>query len=110
MQASTPNTSGDKRSGRFDHMAGLDAVGAYNDAFGLTVLKRSNGLQVGVEASFVDIVRMANVVANHWFLPADLTLSGHFYSSPSIESYLHNTKHWNIYYLYFIVKNFNQSR
>lgn len=78
MQASTPNTSGDKRSGRFDHMAGLDAVGAYNDAFGLTVLKCSNRLQIGVEASFVNIVRMANIVANHWFLPANLTFFGHF--------------------------------
>ena len=81
MQASTPNTSGDKRSGRFDHMAGLDAVGAYNDAFGLTVLKRSNGLQIGVEASFVDIVRMADIVANHRFFATDLTLFGHFQGS-----------------------------
>ena len=87
-------------------MAGFDAVGAYHHAFGLTVLKRPNRLKIGVEASFVDIVRMANVVANHWFFTADLTFFGHFYNSPSIESYLRNTKHRNLYYLNFIVKDF----
>ena len=87
-------------------MAGFDAVGAYHHAFGLTVLKRPNRLKIGVEASFVDIVRMAVVVANHWFFSADLTFFGHFYNSPSIESYLRNTKHRNLYYLIFIVKDF----
>jgi hypothetical protein len=87
-------------------MAGFDAVGTYHHAFGLTVLKRPNRLKIGVEASFVDIMRMANVVANHRFFPTDLTFSGHFYNSPSIESYLRNTKHGNLYYLNFIVKDF----
>jgi hypothetical protein len=59
-------------------MARFDAAGAYDHAFGLTVLKRPNRLQIGVEASFVDIVGMADVVANHWFFPADLTHFGHF--------------------------------
>jgi hypothetical protein len=70
--------SGDQFSGGFDHMAGFNAAGTYHHAFGLTVLKRPNRLKIRVEASFVDIMRMANVAANHWFFSTDLTFSGHF--------------------------------
>jgi hypothetical protein len=59
-------------------VAGFDAIRAYQHALGLTILECPNRLEVGVEASFVDIVRMADIVANHRFFATDLTLLGHF--------------------------------
>ena len=64
-------------SGRLDHEPGFNAAGADHHAFGLTVVKRTDRLQVRVEAPFIDIVRMADMAAHHWFFAANFTLLGH---------------------------------
>jgi len=62
-------------------MAGLDAAGAYINLFYLAVVKGSDPLQVGIETAIVEVVSMADIVSNHWFLSAYFTLFGHSYFS-----------------------------
>jgi hypothetical protein len=54
-------------------VAGFDTAGAYDHAFGLAFVKRPNRLQVGIKASLVNVMGMADVIAHHRFFPADLT-------------------------------------
>jgi len=62
-------------------MARFDAAGAYINLFYLTLIKRSDPLQVGIETAFVDVVGMADIVPNHWFFSAYFTFFGHAYFS-----------------------------
>jgi hypothetical protein len=62
-------------------MARFDAAGAHINLFYLTLIKSSDPLQVGIETAFVNVVGMADIVSNHWFLPAYFTLFGHSYFS-----------------------------
>ena len=62
-------------------MASFDTAGAYINLFYLTLIKRSDLLQVGIETAFVDVVGMADIVSNHWFFPAYFTFFGHAYFS-----------------------------
>jgi hypothetical protein len=64
--------------GRFDDMPRFDAAGANNPSFGTSPLKGPHGLEVGVKTTLVDIMRMADMVADHWFFAADFTFLSHF--------------------------------
>jgi len=62
-------------------MPSFDAAGADINLFYLSFIKRSDLLQVGVETAFVDVMGMADIVANHWFFPAYFTFFGHAHFS-----------------------------
>jgi hypothetical protein len=59
------------------HPAGLEASRAYHHGFGAAFGKRTDSLEVGVEAAFGDIVGMADVAAHHGFFPANSAHLGH---------------------------------
>ncbi len=60
--------------GGFSNFAGLDATGAHINFSDATLFNhRTDSLKVWVESSFVQVMGMADVVADHWFFTANCT-------------------------------------
>jgi hypothetical protein len=60
---------------RFCDFASLNATGAYIDSSDTTLFDHcTDSLEVWVENSFVQIVGMADIIADHWFFTANSTL------------------------------------
>lgn len=57
----------------FGNLAGLDTLGANSHFNFLAVNLGANLLQIGVETTFVNVMRMAYVIAGHGFFTANLT-------------------------------------
>ena len=56
-----------------NNMARFDAVGAHDHPFLLSLNFGSYPLEVGIEASIIDIVSMAHIVTHHRFFSAYFT-------------------------------------
>lgn len=59
---------------RFCHKSGFNAAGTSHNFFNLAVMNRSNTLKIWVKSTFIQIMRMAHIVTDHWFFPANFTL------------------------------------
>ncbi len=67
--------------GDFCYFAGFDAGRAYINFSDAPFFNHcADSLKIGVEPPFIQIVGMADIVANHWFLSANCTLFRHFYT------------------------------
>lgn len=61
-----------KKLGCFDDLPCLDAGGADINFFDATLFDhRADPLKIGIESSFVQIMCMADIVADHWFFSAN---------------------------------------
>ena len=68
------NPFGPDMLGGFSDLARLDAAGTYINFSDATLFNhRTNSLKVWVESSFVQVMGMADIVADHWFLTANCT-------------------------------------
>jgi hypothetical protein len=61
-------------------MTGFYAFGAYGNLFYLPLMDRTYILQIGIKTTLVNIMGMANIIANHGLLSTYFTYSRHFYS------------------------------
>jgi len=59
-------------------LAGADTAGARIDFLHTAVAKRSNPLQIRVEAPFIDIMGMAHIVAHQGTFSTYIAYFGHF--------------------------------
>jgi hypothetical protein len=61
--------------GGFGDLSRLDAGGAYINFFNAALFdNRTDPLEVGIESSLVQIMGMADIVADHWFFSANCAL------------------------------------
>jgi hypothetical protein len=67
------NEIGSEMSGGFFDAARFDAVCANRHFSDLAVFEGLHLLKVGVKPTFGHIMRMADIVAHHWFFPANFT-------------------------------------
>ena len=63
--------------GDFDDITGFNTIGTDYYFFNLAVGKRSHSLQVWVKSSFGHIMRMADMMSDHWFFAAYFTYFWH---------------------------------
>ena len=54
-------------------MTGLDATGTNNHFFNSAFMQRPHPLQVWIETPLGDVMCMADIIADEWFLSADFT-------------------------------------
>ena len=66
---------------RLDNPTGFDAVRADNHFSCLAVIHGTNILKVGIESPFIDVMRMADVVANQRFFTTNFANSRHDFFS-----------------------------
>ncbi len=58
----------------FGHFSRLNAGGAYINFSNATGLNhRTNSLEIGIEAPFIQIMGMADIIADHWFFSTNCT-------------------------------------
>ena len=69
----------------FGNFSCLDAGGAYINFSDATRLNhRTNSLEIGIEAPFIEIMGMADIVADHWSFSTDGTFFWHIYTPNKI--------------------------
>lgn len=71
------DTEADRLSGRFDDLVGSDAAGAHAQPPDAAVDERTNPLEVRLEPTGPDVVRVTDDPADDRSLPADFTVLCH---------------------------------
>ena len=66
-----------QRSGGFDHTARFDTCGAHHHFLRAPLVHGPNTLQIWIETTFVHVMGMADMAADHWFFPTYFTYFCH---------------------------------